>query len=109
MLNKIVGQTHTPFGTFSRYVFLAFYLIAGAVAFWIELLDPGHDLFSVLRGISLYIMLVLAHLAQHFTFGPRLQAIVRVAAILSFVACFAVLVDKCRNLRAAQTSQPVQR
>jgi hypothetical protein len=109
MLNKTFRQNEIISGPFFRYGFLTFYVLLGALQFSLELLKPVHDLFSILRGLSLYIMLVLVHLALCFTFGPRLQIIVRVAAILAFVAAIAVIIDDFRRLSGNQPSESTQR
>lgn len=97
MPNRIFQQTDTG-GTFFRYALLAIYVLLGGLVLRVELLNPAHDWFSILRRLSLYVMLVFCHLTSSFVFGPRLHIIVRVIAILSFVATFAVLFDDLRRL-----------
>lgn len=98
MPNRIFRQKENTVGPFFRYAFLAIYVVLGGLVLRVELLNPAHDLFSILRSLSLYVMLISCHLASCFVFGPRLQIIVRVIAILSFVATFAVLFDDFRRL-----------
>lgn len=93
MPDKSFRQTENTRGPFIRYGILAIYVLLGAHTLSLELSRPVHDWFSVLRGLSLSIMLVLVHLACWFSFGPRLQIIVRVAVILALVAALAVMID----------------
>lgn len=108
MLNRIFPQSEYTNSPIPRYVLLGLYIFLGALVFATEISDPAHDLLSVLRRITLYIALIIGHLASCFKFGPRLEVIIRVAAILALVATLAVVIDDFRRLsiRAAEMSRP---